>query len=48
MSEEDLYDLKEHTGEPENMCPDHPLNTDVYKKKMMIQDEVTCFAFYSN
>ena len=32
-SEDDLYEYKEAYGEIENLCPDHPLNTDYYKRK---------------
>ena len=35
-TEDDLYHFKESYGELENFCPDHPLNTPEYKKKLLI------------
>ena len=45
-SEDQLYQFKEAYGELENLCPEHPLNTEAYKKKLQDKDEVTCYAFY--
>ena len=48
-SEDDLYHFKDPDGsQPTNYTPDHPLNTDLYKKKLMIADDVTTFCFYSD
>ena len=47
-TEDDLYHFKESYGELENFCPDHPLNTPEYKKKLLIQDDVTAFCFFSD
>lgn len=47
LTENELYEFKEDHGQVENLAPDHPLNTDAYKKKLQIADDVTCFAFYN-
>ena len=47
-SEDDLYHFREASGELENFCPDHPLNTDSYKKKLQNKDVVTSFCFFTN
>ena len=47
-SEDDLYHFKEDYGPLQNFVPDHPLNTDVYKKKLLNQDDVTAFCFFRN
>ena len=47
-NEDDLYHFKEAYGELENFCPDHPLNTENYKRKLLNQDDVTAFCFYSD
>ena len=47
-NEDDLYHFKEAYGEIENFVPDHPLNTDSYKRKLLNKDDVTAFCFYSD
>ena len=47
LTENELYEFKEDHGKIENLVPDHPLNTEAYKKKLQIADDVTCFAFYN-
>jgi len=46
-TEDDLYHFREDFGELENFAPDHPLNTNFYKKKLMIAGDVTSFCFYT-
>jgi len=47
-SEDDLYHFKEAYGELENYSPEHPLNTEAYKKKLQNAEEVTSFCFYTD
>ena len=47
-TEDDLYHFKEAYGEMENYCPDHPLNTVEYKKKLLNKDDVTAFCFFGD
>lgn len=47
-TEDDLYDYHEAYGELENFVPDHPLNTKEYKRKLLNQDDVTAFCFFSD
>ena len=47
-SEDDLYHFKEAYGDMENYCPEHPLNTEAYKKKLQNKDNVTCFCFFTD
>jgi len=47
-SEDDLYHFKEAFGPLENFCPSHPLNTETYKRKLQIKDDVTNFCFYTD
>lgn len=46
-TEDELYHFREDSGKLENLAPDHPINTDAYKKKLQIEGNVTCFAFYN-
>ena len=47
-SEDDLYHFKEAYGDMENYCPEHPLNSEAYKKKLQNKDNVTCFCFFTD
>ena len=47
-SEDDLYHFKEDYGPLQNFVPDHPLNTDAYKSKLLNHDDVTAFCFFRN
>ena len=46
-SEDDLYDHKEAYGKLENLVPDHPLNTEEYKRKLLNKDDVSAFCLFS-
>ena len=42
-SEEALYEIKEAMGKITDYSENSPLNTALYKKKHMQEDEVVCF-----